>query len=82
MCGRVVYDINEDVVRFLMSKLKIENLEQLRLQPTYNAPPGTFLPIIHEDTLVIKADIVEWGLVPSWDKERKTKFAHTILRFP
>ncbi len=76
MCGRIVYDINEDIIKLLMSKLEIENIDQLSLQATYNAPPGSFLPIIYEDTLVIKADVVEWGLVPTWDKERKTKFAN------
>lgn len=47
----------------------------VKIQPNYNASPGQHLPIILKQDNHNIFELMEWGLVPHWVRERKTGFS-------
>jgi putative SOS response-associated peptidase YedK len=43
-------------------------------QGTYNATPGSFLPVILKNS-PFHAELMKWGLVPHWSKTPRVKFS-------
>lgn len=40
-------------------------------EPRYNAAPTQRLPVIRQSDGIRRADLMSWGLIPSWAKDRK-----------
>lgn len=66
MCGR--YGVNTDFKTWGIQA----NLSGFR--GTYNATPGSFLPVILKNS-PYHAELMRWGLIPSWSKEPRVKFS-------
>jgi len=68
MCGRFELNISKDK---LIEKFGINNWQLDTYQPRFNIPPGTKIPIIRqvgENRIINEAN---WGLIPSWSKDKK-----------
>ena len=72
MCGRFTLQTPEAQIR------KAFNLpmgDQLGLSPRYNIAPSQDIPIIRDTKDGHELILVQWGLVPHWSKESKTKYS-------
>jgi putative SOS response-associated peptidase YedK len=67
MCGRFgITDVQHIGERFQFSL----DLDLSDLRPRYNAAPTQRLPVITEQAGQRQLDVMTWGLVPSWAKDR------------
>ena len=67
MCGRYVTVSSPALLaeRFGVTEIRVEELE-----PSYNVAPRADVPVVAERHGERVLDIVRWGLVPSWAKDR------------
>ncbi|MGI8914984.1 MAG: SOS response-associated peptidase [Chloroflexota bacterium] len=67
MCGRYgITDVQHIGERFQFSL----DLDLSNIQPRYNAAPTQLLPVITERDGQRRLEVMPWGLVPSWAKDR------------
>lgn len=72
MCGRyVMADVVELSERFQLRRLPPA------LFPDYNVAPGQPMPVVVADGEARSAQLMRWGLIPSWAKDPKIG-SHTI----
>ena len=71
MCGRFELNISKEK---MIQKFGIDNWQLDHYKPSFNVPPSTSIPIINQvgDKRVIRS--VNWGLIPSWAKDRKISY--------
>jgi putative SOS response-associated peptidase YedK len=69
MCGRFVIIPDNLQARFDL----IGNL--VGFKPNYNAAPSQLLPVITNDQQHNHLELMDWGLIPHWAKERKTGYS-------
>lgn len=66
MCGRFVFDIPGEI---LLETFGLAALPAVR--PRYNVAPTQMVPAVRSDAEgVNRLDYLQWGLIPSWAKER------------
>jgi len=71
MCGRFEANISKEK---LIEKFGINNWQLDNYRPRYNIPPGTNIPIIRQTGDIRIIDEANWGLIPSWSKDRKIAY--------
>ena len=73
MCGRFVNTnkIEDLVERF---SIDIEPADELSMPKSYNICPTQYSPVIFENSLQRKIEMMHWGLIPSWSKNKKFSF--------
>ena len=77
MCGRFV------VTNAVAKTIKIVKLAiAVNDTDNYNAHPQQKLPVIKSYTNGKTLESLQWGLTPSWTKEKKIKFNHCIIGEP
>ena len=70
MCGRYVNkNTIEDIIGFFGSEIKFD--ESHLLKPSYNICPTQLALILRGKSNVIGIDSMNWGLIPSWSKNKK-----------
>jgi len=68
MCGRFVTFIDDDFYpRFNLSNVLYD------IKPNYNVAPTQKVPVIIDDGKKNKAEIMNFGLIPPWDKDGTKK---------
>jgi putative SOS response-associated peptidase YedK len=72
MCGRFTLHTPESQVR---DTFNLEHNEPLGLKPRYNIAPSQDIPIIRDIESSREMVMAQWGLIPSWSKEPKTKYS-------
>jgi putative SOS response-associated peptidase YedK len=72
MCGRFTLHSPESRIR---EAFDLENTEPLGLHPRYNIAPSQDIPIIRDTDASREMVLAQWGLVPHWSKESKTKYS-------
>ena len=72
MCGRFTLHTPESHIR---EAFNLEHTEPLGLIPRYNIAPSQDIPIIRDTETSREMVIAQWGLIPSWSKEPKTKYS-------
>lgn len=65
MCGRYAFFSPDEAVRRLFG---VEN--DLGFEPSYNITPTRDVPVVREHDSQRSADLLHWGLVPFWAKEK------------
>ena len=66
MCGR--YGVRSDFKTYGITRAPSG------FQSTYNATPGSFLPVILKNS-PYHGELMKWGLIPHWSKEPRVKFS-------
>ena len=70
MCGRYVNKNSlEDITRFFGSEIEFD--ESNILKPSYNICPTQLALILRSTSKGIRLDSMNWGLIPSWSKDKK-----------
>jgi putative SOS response-associated peptidase YedK len=69
MCGRFVIIPDNLKARFDIWGNVLE------LSPNYNAAPSQLLPAVIFDGSQNQIELMEWGLIPSWSKQRQTGYS-------
>ena len=72
MCGRFSLHSPESRIR---EAFNLEHTEPLGLKPCYNIAPSQDIPIIRDTDTGREMVMAQWGLVPNWSKEPKTKYS-------
>jgi putative SOS response-associated peptidase YedK len=72
MCGRFSLQTSESKIR---KTFNLQVGEQLALSPRYNIAPSQDIPIIRNTTDGHELTLAQWGLIPHWSKEPKTKYS-------
>lgn len=72
MCGRFTLHTPESRIR---ETFHLEHTEPLGLVPRYNIAPSQDIPIIRNTETSTEVVLAQWGLVPHWSKEPKTKYS-------
>ena len=72
MCGRFSLHTPESQVREVFN---LEHTEPLGLESRYNIAPSQLIPIIRDTETSREMVLAQWGLVPHWSKEPKTKYS-------
>ena len=72
MCGRFTLQTPEAQIR---KAFNLQITEQLSLSPRYNIAPSQNVPIIRDTEDGHEMTLTQWGLVPHWSKESKTKYS-------
>ena len=72
MCGRFTLQTPEAQIR---KAFHLQNTEPLDLSPRYNIAPSQDIPIIRNAENGHELILAQWGLVPHWSKESKTKYS-------
>jgi putative SOS response-associated peptidase YedK len=74
MCGRAyeTYTDEELHIRYINQKSK---RNPLGFKPNYNLAPTQLSPIVWVEDGDRKIDLFQWGLIPTWEKEFKTKLS-------
>ena len=72
MCGRFTLHTPESKIREAFS---LDHTEPLGLKPRYNITPSQQIPIIRDTETSREMIMAQWGLVPNWSKEPKTKYS-------
>jgi putative SOS response-associated peptidase YedK len=72
MCGRFSLHTPESQIR---EAFNLNHTELLGLIPRYNITPSQDIPIIRDAETTREMVMAQWGLVPHWSKERKTKYS-------
>jgi putative SOS response-associated peptidase YedK len=68
MCGR--FSLTTELHK-LEERFFLENMETLDYSVSYNIAPGQKVLAVVQDNQQNKAGFLQWGLVPSWAKDRK-----------
>ena len=71
MCGRFTLHTPEDQIR---EAFNLDHTEPLGLNPCYNVAPSQQIPVIRDTESSREMVFAQWGLVPNWSKEPKTKY--------
>tara|TARA_X000001036_G_scaffold286512_1_gene266152 strand:+ start:3146 stop:3790 length:645 start_codon:yes stop_codon:yes gene_type:complete len=70
MCGRFVNTNKiEDINTFFNIEYNLAN--DMSLPISYNISPSQYSPIIIEENKLKKIEMMYWGLIPSWSKDKK-----------
>jgi putative SOS response-associated peptidase YedK len=70
MCGRYTLDNPQAIIERFFLSLYDDSI--VKLPPRFNIAPGQKAPVVYEtDDGKRKADLMRWGLVPSWAKDTK-----------
>lgn len=69
MCGRFVLIPND-----LKNRFNVQN-DFAVIKPTYNASPTQHLPVVTKNDGNTFIELMEWGLVPYWSKEKKSSYS-------
>jgi putative SOS response-associated peptidase YedK len=72
MCGRFSLHSPESRIR---EAFNLEHTEPLGLNPRYNISPSQDIPIIRDTETSQEMVMAQWGLIPAWSKEPKTKYS-------
>jgi putative SOS response-associated peptidase YedK len=72
MCGRFTLHTPESQIR---EAFHLENTEPLGLEHRYNIAPSQQIPIIRDTDNNREMVMAQWGLIPAWSKESKTKYS-------
>ena len=72
MCGRFSLHTPETRIR---DAFNLEHTEPLGLKPRYNIAPSQDIPIIRDTSTGQEMVMAQWGLIPSWSKESKSKYS-------
>ena len=72
MCGRFSLHTPESQIR---EAFNLEHTEPLGLESRYNIAPSQLIPIIRDTETSREMVLAQWGLVPHWSKEPKTKYS-------
>lgn len=72
MCGRFSLHTPESRIR---EAFNLEPAALLGLEPRYNITPSQNIPIIRDTETSREMVQAQWGLVPHWSKEPKTKYS-------
>ena len=78
MCGRFTLHSPEPLIR---ETFHLEHTKPLCLSPRYNIAPSQDIPIVRDTDSGPEMILAQWGLVPSWSKEPKTKYSTINARF-
>lgn len=70
MCGRFV---NTNKIEDIVAKFNIDigSINELSIPSSYNICPTQYSPVIFEDAVQRKIEMMHWGLIPSWSKNMK-----------
>ncbi|TFE72915.1 SOS response-associated peptidase [Methylacidiphilum caldifontis] len=70
MCGRFSLHTPPKVIK------QVFNLELLpEIQPRYNIAPSTPILVVRKIDGKNRADLLRWGLIPHWAKEKKSSYS-------
>lgn len=72
MCGRVKLPEDHSEIR-LVWRPDIDKIQSWT--PRYNVAPTTMVPVLTSANGTRTAEMMRWGLIPSWAKEEKLPFA-------
>jgi len=72
MCGRFILHTPESRVR---EEFKLENTEPLGLKSCYNITPSQDIPIIRDTETGPEMVLAQWGLIPAWSKESRSRYS-------
>jgi putative SOS response-associated peptidase YedK len=72
MCGRFSLHTPESQI---IEAFNLEHTEPLGLKHRYNITPSQDIPIIRDTETSREMVLAQWGLVPHWSKESKTKYS-------
>lgn len=72
MCGRFSLQTPEAQIR---KTFNLELAEPIGLNPRYNIAPSQDIPIIRNTEAGHELILAQWGLIPHWSKELKTKYS-------
>ena len=72
MCGRFSLHKPESQIR---EAFNLEHTEPVGLEPRYNIAPSQDVPIIRDTETSREMVMAQWGLIPNWSKESKTKYS-------
>ena len=67
MCGRYV---SVSSPALLVERFGVDEIRTPQLEPSYNVAPRADVPVVAERHGERVLDVVRWGLVPSWAKDR------------
>ena len=70
MCGRFV---NTNKIEDLVEQfnIDIDSANELSISKSYNICPTQYSPVIFEDTVQRKIEMMHWGLIPSWSRDKQ-----------
>ena len=70
MCGRFV---NTNKIEDIVEKFNIDigSINELSIPSSYNICPTQYSPVIFEDAVQRKIEMMHWGLIPAWSKDKK-----------
>ena len=70
MCGRFV---NTNKIEDIVAKFNIDigSINELSIPSSYNICPTQYSPVIFEDAVQRKIEMMHWGLIPAWSKDKK-----------
>jgi putative SOS response-associated peptidase YedK len=69
MCGRFVVILDDLKARFDI----FGNV--VNIKPNYNAAPSQHLPVVTFDGEHNQLELMEWGLIPHWSKQKQTGYS-------
>ena len=72
MCGRFTIHTTEAKIR---EAFHLPDNSVLELKPRFNIAPSQDIPIIRDTETSREMIMAQWGLVPNWSKEPKTKYS-------
>jgi putative SOS response-associated peptidase YedK len=72
MCGRFSLHTPESRIR---EAFNLEQTEPLGLKPRYNIAPSQDIPVIRDTASNQEMVLAQWGLIPAWSKESKTRYS-------
>ena len=70
MCGRFV---NTNKIEDIVEKFNIDigSAKEISIPSSYNICPTQYSPVIFEDAVQRKIEMMHWGLIPAWSKDKK-----------
>jgi putative SOS response-associated peptidase YedK len=72
MCGRFSLHTPESKIREAFNRV---HTRSLGLKPRYNIAPSQDIPIIRDTDTSREMVMVQWGLIPAWSREPRTKYS-------
>jgi len=80
MCGRFV---NTNKIEDLVEQFNIEIdcANELSISKSYNICPTQYSPVIFEDAVKRKIEMMHWGLIPMWSKDNRFSSKMINARF-
>ena len=70
MCGRFV---NTNKIEDIVEEFNIDigSAKKISIPSSYNICPTQYSPVIFEDAVQRKIEMMHWGLIPAWSKDKK-----------